>query len=95
MASTTREESSFFDGVLFYHKQALYSFGTTPLVGWLKPFMMTEILSVNIPDYFQPMQTISQSEFIQEFQNERQGRIDKNKEKQRKKKEKLNRSSNF
>jgi len=30
------------DGILFYHKEAPYISGTTPLVGWLKPEHMTE-----------------------------------------------------
>lgn len=32
------------DGLLFYHKDAFYIHGTTPLVGWLLPFMLPEIL---------------------------------------------------
>ncbi|CAD5123814.1 DgyrCDS12125 [Dimorphilus gyrociliatus] len=88
MVSTTREESHFFDGLLFYHKEALYTFGTTPLVGWLKPFMITEILKVTIPDYFQPVQLVTQSEFIRDYQNDRQERIEKNKEKQKRRKDK-------
>lgn len=32
------------DGFLFYHKEASYTFGTTPLVGWLFAFMVPEVL---------------------------------------------------
>lgn len=33
------------DGFLFYHPEAIYMSGTTPLVGWLKGFMIPEIIS--------------------------------------------------
>jgi len=36
------------DGLLFYHKRAHYVAGTTPLVGWLKPEMASELLSLEI-----------------------------------------------
>uniref|UniRef100_A0A1B6CLR8 Snurportin-1 n=1 Tax=Clastoptera arizonana TaxID=38151 RepID=A0A1B6CLR8_9HEMI len=36
------------DGVLFYHKQALYEPGITPLVGWLKPFMVPTIMNIPV-----------------------------------------------
>lgn len=43
------------DGLLFYHKQAHYQPGTvTPLVGWLKAFMVPEILGIDVDEaYFQ------------------------------------------
>lgn len=31
------------DGLLFYHRESLYVHGTTPLVGWLFPFMLPEV----------------------------------------------------
>lgn len=34
------------DGILFYHKEASYVYGTTPLVTWLFPFMIPEILGI-------------------------------------------------
>ncbi|XP_039629590.1 snurportin-1 isoform X1 [Polypterus senegalus] len=37
------------DGVLFYNKQTHYTPGSTPLVGWLKPYMVGDILSMEIP----------------------------------------------
>lgn len=37
------------DGLLFYHKLGLYTPGVSPLVGWLKPYMITEILNIEIP----------------------------------------------
>uniref|UniRef100_A0A8D0L9G9 Snurportin-1 n=1 Tax=Sphenodon punctatus TaxID=8508 RepID=A0A8D0L9G9_SPHPU len=47
------------DGLLFYHKQAHYIPGSTPLVGWLRPYMVADILGITVlagpltikPDY--------------------------------------------
>lgn len=36
------------DGILFYHKNAPYVPGTTPLVCWLKPDMISNILNISI-----------------------------------------------
>ncbi|XP_022334517.2 uncharacterized protein LOC111131337 [Crassostrea virginica] len=38
------------DGLLFYHKRTHYTFGSTPLVVWLKPYMLPEILGVEVPE---------------------------------------------
>jgi snurportin-1 len=40
------------DGLLFYHSEVHYTPGQTALVGWLKPFMLPEILNVPVPDYY-------------------------------------------
>lgn len=32
------------DGLLFYHKKAQYCAGQTPLVGWLYPYMVPELI---------------------------------------------------
>ncbi|XP_033211824.1 snurportin-1 [Belonocnema kinseyi] len=37
------------DGILFYHRQAHYTHGRTPLVTWLKPFMLPEVLGISVP----------------------------------------------
>ena len=37
------------DGVLFYHRLSHYTFGTTPLVLWLKPHMLSEVLALTVP----------------------------------------------
>lgn len=34
------------DGLLFYHKETHYTSGPTPLVTWLKPYMLAEILHI-------------------------------------------------
>ena len=36
------------DGLLFYHKMTHYTFGFTPLVLWLRPFMIPEALGVMV-----------------------------------------------
>lgn len=38
------------DGLLFYHKKTHYNPGTTPLVGWLKAYMLPEMLSIEVPN---------------------------------------------
>ncbi|XP_005994966.1 snurportin-1 isoform X2 [Latimeria chalumnae] len=38
------------DGLLFYHKQTHYTPGSTPLVGWLKPYMVSDILGMAVPE---------------------------------------------
>uniref|UniRef100_A0A1B6LFT9 Snurportin-1 n=1 Tax=Graphocephala atropunctata TaxID=36148 RepID=A0A1B6LFT9_9HEMI len=40
------------DGVLFYHNSAPYISGQTPLVGWLKPYMLPERFGVDVPKGF-------------------------------------------
>nr|XP_033776847.1 snurportin-1 [Geotrypetes seraphini]XP_033776848.1 snurportin-1 [Geotrypetes seraphini]XP_033776849.1 snurportin-1 [Geotrypetes seraphini]XP_033776850.1 snurportin-1 [Geotrypetes seraphini] len=37
------------DGLLFYHKQTHYTPGSTPLVGWLRPYMVSDILGIDVP----------------------------------------------
>ncbi|XP_043484136.1 snurportin-1 [Leptopilina heterotoma] len=37
------------DGILFFHREADYTHGRTPLVTWLKPFMLPEILGIAVP----------------------------------------------
>jgi len=36
------------DGILFYNKKAHYSPGLTPLVRWLKGYMLPEMLKVQV-----------------------------------------------
>ncbi|XP_032668955.1 snurportin-1 [Odontomachus brunneus] len=37
------------DGLLFYHRNGYYKFGRSPLVVWLKPFMLPEVLGIFVP----------------------------------------------
>ncbi|KAM4675965.1 tyrosine-protein phosphatase non-receptor type 9-like [Discoglossus pictus] len=45
----TQEFSYKVDGLLFYHKHTHYTPGSTPLVGWLRPYMAPEILGFTAP----------------------------------------------
>jgi len=45
------------DGLLFYHNESHYLPGRTPLVGWLKAFMLPDILGVQLPSSFQKNNT--------------------------------------
>ncbi|KAJ8679015.1 hypothetical protein QAD02_014802 [Eretmocerus hayati] len=38
------------DGILFYHREAHYTSGRTPLVAWLKTYMLPEVLGVDVPE---------------------------------------------
>lgn len=37
------------DGLLFYHRDGQYTKGRTPLVTWLKSFMLSEVLGISVP----------------------------------------------
>lgn len=37
------------DGLMFFHRNGHYKFGPSPLVVWLKPFMLSEVLGVFVP----------------------------------------------
>jgi len=50
-AAATENYSFQVDGFLFYHKRTHYTPGRTPLVGWLKPYMIPPILGISLPDY--------------------------------------------
>lgn len=51
------------DGLLFYHKRTHYAFGTTPLVLWLKAFMLPEILGVPVSTHHMEQRPTSYSTF--------------------------------
>lgn len=41
-----------YDGILFYHKESVYLSGFTPLVTWLKPYMVPEVFGVEINEIY-------------------------------------------
>lgn len=62
------------DGILFYHKEAHYLPGQTPLVTWLLPWMLPEILSVPIPDkYVKGHEHQTAAQFRTDFEAKRRG----------------------
>lgn len=47
------EEKTFlYDGILFYHKESVYIPGFTPLVTWLKPYMVPEVFGCEINEVY-------------------------------------------
>lgn len=48
----TQLELKSIDGFLFYHRNAHYYSGYTPLVTWLKSFMLPEVLGIFVPSSF-------------------------------------------
>ncbi|CAB3376085.1 Hypothetical predicted protein [Cloeon dipterum] len=61
------------DGVLFYHKEAHYSAGVTPLVVWLLPFMIPEVLGISVNEELaqQPESYPGHLEYIAEYKKKR------------------------
>jgi snurportin-1 len=56
------------DGLLFYHVNGFYTPGFTPLVTWLKPWMLTDILDVPVnPIYLADATGGTTKEFIENF----------------------------
>ncbi|CAJ0945580.1 unnamed protein product, partial [Mesorhabditis belari] len=56
------------DGLLFYYSEVHYIAGQNPLVGWLKPFMLPDVLNVKVPStYLFSANGKSTNEFIKEF----------------------------
>lgn len=57
--------------MLFYHSEGYYTPGSTPLVVWLKLFMIPEALGVEISmKYFQtkPSSYVNMNQYIVEFE---------------------------
>lgn len=55
------------DGLLFYHKLGFYTPNVSPLVGWLKPFMLPEVIGVRVPDFYmkcQPKDYVNIKEYL-------------------------------
>ena len=57
------------DGLLFYHKLTHYTFGPTPLVLWLKAYMMPEILDIQIAIYHMAQKPGSYKDFATHVEN--------------------------
>ena len=60
------------DGVLFYHKDAVYFPGHTPLVTWLNGYMLPEYLGVTVGDDIladQPIDYVGAAKEIQKFES--------------------------
>lgn len=60
------------DGLLFYHGDASYTAGTSPLVVWLKPFMVPELMGENVmisDEYYKtrPDNYLGMTDYITKF----------------------------
>ncbi|XP_045462069.1 snurportin-1 [Harmonia axyridis] len=40
------------DGLIFYHRESPYISGLNPLITWLKPFMLPEVLNIDVPQEY-------------------------------------------
>ena len=79
------------DGLLFYHKRTHYVPGSTPLVGWLKPYMLPEMLGIPVPSHLskkegQDRQKKTTSKAVQDTTMEQDGLGDQVQQKKGKKK---------
>ncbi|XP_077296541.1 snurportin-1 [Arctopsyche grandis] len=67
------ENNPHVDGFLFYHKQAHYIGGATPLAGWIYPYMVNEVLGPDIlvhEEYLKmrPDNYVDKDSFIKAFE---------------------------
>lgn len=56
-----------FSSILFYHKEGHYVFECSPLVGWLKIFMLPEVLNIDVPEFHvedKPTNYVSMQQYI-------------------------------
>ena len=53
------------DGFLFYHKLGFYTPGVSPLVGWLKPYMIPEILNIEVPQIYLQKKPLGYQNIVQ------------------------------
>lgn len=65
------------DGLLFYHKLGLYTPGVSPLVGWLKPYMITEILNIEIPAVYLQKKPAGYMNITQHLKNNKTVKVQK------------------
>jgi len=57
------------DGLLFYHRAIPYISETSPLVGWLEPFMVPERLGVPLPASFMSKKPADYTNFSDYIKN--------------------------
>lgn len=62
------------DGFLFYHCNAHYYFGYTPLVTWLKSFMLPEVLGIFVPSPLdeKPDNYVNFEHYMQQYKEKRE-----------------------
>ncbi|XP_031333275.1 snurportin-1 isoform X2 [Photinus pyralis] len=63
------DEQVSLDGIIFYHREVTYIENRTPLVGWLKPYMVPEMLHIPVHPSFmkhKPRDYICLAHYLQE-----------------------------
>ncbi|XP_041369041.1 snurportin-1-like [Gigantopelta aegis] len=66
------------DGILFFHKRTHYMFGSTPLVVWLKPYMLQDVLNIPVPQRYlrqMPSTYIDYAHHIAEVKADKYGNV--------------------
>lgn len=61
------------DGFLFYHKESHYVYGSTPLVCWLFPYMICDVLQMPVSNFYQPPDNYCKDspwQYMEEFDKE-------------------------
>ena len=66
------------DGILFYHKDVNYQPGVTPLVGWLKGFMVPEVLNIPVHNSYIAEKPKGYRSILEHFEFVKSGRARKN-----------------
>lgn len=68
------------DGLLFYHRNSHYTFGFTPLMTWLKAFMLPEVLGVFVPSPYdnKPDGYIDFQHYIRQRKKDRRKKVKSN-----------------
>ena len=84
------------DGLLFYNKQVNYLPGSTPLVGWLKGYMVPELLNIEVSKELmsqRPNSYANMGNYIKEYDEERKN-LKKTPEKKPENMEEIEKSEN-
>ncbi|KAK5642505.1 hypothetical protein RI129_008672 [Pyrocoelia pectoralis] len=72
----SENEDVFLDGIIFYHREVIYIEDRTPLVGWLKPYMVPEMLRVPVHNSYlsqKPKGYISLQQYLQNKHSKKKG----------------------
>ena len=84
------------DGLLFYNKKVNYLPGSTPLVGWLKGYMVPELLNIEVSKELmsqRPNSYANMGNYIKEYDEERKN-LKKSPEKKPENMEEIEKSEN-
>ena len=67
---------------MFYHKRTHYTFGPSPLVVWLKAYMLPEILGISVPAELLALAPSTYGGFSAHAETVRQKKIDREQQQQ-------------